>query len=119
MTHHTDYHNTLATHQAIDSTVASVAELEPDEVLAALARAEEAYRAARAHWSRELALAQQAQDELAAAEDGLRRAEDEARALRAELAKERERAARNRDRAARLAAALKDVHRALFAGNVY
>ncbi len=90
-----------------------------DPVLDALAQAEATYRSTRAVWSRALQEAEQARDDRAAAEDARRTAEDEARQLRAELAAERERTVRHRERANRLAASLKEVHRALFGGNVY
>lgn len=90
-----------------------------DPVLEGLDQADAAYRAMRARWARDLRDAQQARADLAAAEAARRAAEDEVRQLRADLAAERERTARQRERANRLAAALKDVHKALFHGNVY
>ncbi|HYH66126.1 MAG TPA: HD domain-containing phosphohydrolase [Urbifossiella sp.] len=90
-----------------------------DPVLESLARTEAAYRSTRGVWARAIAEAERARDDLAAAEDARRAAEDEVRQLRDELAAEREQTARQRERANRLAAALKDVHKALFHGNVY
>lgn len=90
-----------------------------DPVLANLARAEAHYQAVRAAWARDAAEVQRAREEAAEAREARRHAAEEAHRLRGLLDKERQRAARHKDRAQRLAAALKDVHRALFGGNVY
>ena len=90
-----------------------------DPVLAALSRTAEQYRATRDAWKSEMAEARAVVDELALAREAERNALEELRRVRGALEKERQQAMRQRERAERLAAALKDVHRALFSGNVF
>ena len=104
-----------------------------DDVLAALGRAEDAYRVARAAWARDAAEAQLAREELAAARAAKARAEEQLAAARdeqartagelaraaAEVAAARRAAARNKELARKYADALKDIHGALFRGSVY
>jgi HD-GYP domain-containing protein (c-di-GMP phosphodiesterase class II) len=97
---------------SVDTSAIEVVPSTGDPVLAALGRAEAAYREARTAWSQE---AVTAEDAIAARD----RAEAELRRVAADLKAERAAAAGQRERAKRLAAALKDVHRALFTGNVF
>ena len=80
-----------------------------DPVLSSLNEASEQYRAARTSWQRDLEVAREAE----------RAAVEELRRVRGQLDKERQRTSRHRDRAEKLASALKDLHRALFSGNVF
>jgi putative nucleotidyltransferase with HDIG domain len=107
--------------------------LADDPVLSHLQRAEEAYRAHRGEVERLIAALHQARGQLDEARrqveetrGRLGQAEDRSRELDALLAAsererehERARADRHAERARRLADALKDIHRAVFSGNIY
>lgn len=90
-----------------------------DPVLAALGQAAQRYRAVQALWERDVAELQQAREELAGAREERREVLEELDRTRALLDRERQLASRHRERARQLAAALKDIHRALFRGNVF
>jgi chromosome segregation ATPase len=90
-----------------------------DPVLSALAETESRYAAMRVAWDQQMEGLRAAQDELAQARQMEQQLADEVQRLREELQVERERVARSRTRARGLAEALKNVHRALFDGNVY
>lgn len=79
---------------------------ESDPVVSLLRQTEQAYRAARERQKRE-------------AEEVEGRLQQELQLVQRLLEAERARTARQRERADRLAAALKDIHRALFGGNVF
>ena len=92
---------------------------EEDPVLAQLGHAAGAYRDARREWETARAALAESHVLLSAAEAERGRVEAELREALGELARERDTARRQRERADELRAMLKEVHRALFSGNVY
>jgi putative nucleotidyltransferase with HDIG domain len=90
-----------------------------DPVIGALEQATALYLdtcAARVHAQQEM---QQAQRDAAAAREARQELEEELEQTQGQLAQARARAEANRARAEQLAAALKNIHRALFSGNVF
>ena len=91
----------------------------PDPVIAALAAAEEHYLAARDAAARDAAEAAQLRAEFDELRESARRATDEANRAMARAAAEQRQAARQKERADRLTESLKEIHRAVFGGNVF
>ena len=100
--------------------------LADDPVLTALHLAEESYRSIRGDMERLIAELARTTGHLEETRRQLGEAQGETRSLSAQLAateqdrqQEQARAERHRERAQQLADALKDIHRAIFSGNVY
>lgn len=87
-----------------------------DPIFDTLERAGKLYHEAHATWERH---ADDARADAAAARAAERDVREQLQQARALLDVERKRAERHKDRAAKLAAALKDVHKSLFSGNVF
>ena len=101
------------------STAVEDASVLADPVLSTLREAEAEYLEVRSDWMRHQAELRLARAELDQTRQSEQRLGAEVQRLQEELMKERQRLSRAKARARRLADSLKDIHRALFTGNVY
>ncbi|HUS16982.1 MAG TPA: HD domain-containing phosphohydrolase [Chloroflexia bacterium] len=100
-------------------TSAPIANGEHDPVLAELHEAEAEYRAQRDQWEQDRAALEEARAEAERTRKENAQLQKRAKSAQAALQQARDEAARHQQRAAQLAVSLKEVHRALFDGNVY
>src|SRR4051794_9127897 len=90
-----------------------------DPVLADLEQAEKDYQAWRAEWERDRAEVAEARAVREDLEKEIKRLEARLGTAKKRGAQQRKQIARHKARAEQLAAHLKEIHRALFAGNLY
>lgn len=90
-----------------------------DPVLADLKSATAHYRRLRGHWEREAAELAETRSALADERAACARLAGQVDDIKEQMARQREEAERQRARAQAIARAMKDIHRALFTGNIY
>ncbi|HYP21477.1 MAG TPA: hypothetical protein VEY08_15500, partial [Chloroflexia bacterium] len=90
-----------------------------DPVLYHLNRAEGEYRQFLAKWEQHVTALHDAEAKLDSEEQANRKLTRSLEESKAQAEQQRKRAERHKERATQLAASLKDIHRALFNGNIY
>ena len=103
----------------VNGTARTTPEYESDPVLAALAATEERYLTARDAAARDAAEAAQLRAEFDDLRASVRQAVDEANRAKAKAEAEHRQYLRQKERADRLTDSLKEIHRAVFGGNVF
>ena len=102
-----------------DSSLQEPPLLAEDPVLADMKQAEEQYHQFRARWQRQAADLMTAQAQVADLEEQHRQLAFSLDVARRQAEHERRQAERQRVRAEKLAEIIKDLHRAIFSGNIY